>query len=107
MEMDQLWQDAKESKRGDLVIARLSPLWAAAVEWLRSDYLQHPQDDKTMADFIRVEIAADPKGWIAPYHFFWGMTTRNALRQKGFGEQEFGIINLDNVYVTLIEEAVR
>lgn len=36
----------------------------------------------------------------------WGMGVRNALREHGFGEEPFGVRNLDNIYVPLIEEAV-
>lgn len=39
--------------------------------------------------------------------FGFGMQVRNALRRAGFGEQEFGVYSLDDVYVVLLEEAVQ
>ena len=56
---------------------------------------------------LRKEIKEDPVGWFAPYHFHWGMNIRNELRKNGFGEEYFGVRNLDDVYVELIEDVVR
>ena len=56
---------------------------------------------------IRKEIMKDSVGWFAPYHFTWGMAIRNALRQNGFGEEYFMIENLDDIYVELVEDAVK
>lgn len=39
-------------------------------------------------------------------HFGFGMAVRNLLRKEGFGEDYFGIENLDDVYVPLLEMAV-
>lgn len=39
-------------------------------------------------------------------HFGWGMGIRNYLRQQGYGEKWFGIDNLDDFYVTLVEMAL-
>ena len=50
---------------------------------------------------------ADPKQWAAPHHFFWGMNVRNLLRDKGFGEEYFAVHNLDDIYVPLVEEALK
>lgn len=41
-----------------------------------------------------------------PLHFSWGMGVRNLLRTEGFGEDFFGIDNLDDYYVPLVELAV-
>lgn len=57
-------------------------------------------------DEIKKAFDADPENWVAPYHFFWGMSVRNLLRKKGFGEDYFGIHNLDDIYVWLVEEAL-
>lgn len=43
-----------------------------------------------------------PKGW----HFIGGMAIRNLLREQGFGEAYFGIHNLDDVYIELVEGAI-
>jgi hypothetical protein len=37
----------------------------------------------------------------------WGMSVRNLLRQKGFSEEHFGIDNLDDIYISLVEEALK
>ena len=60
--------------------------------------------DKAM---IREAIEKNPKTWWASYHLHWGMSIRNALRVAEFGERETGIENLDNVYIGLVEEAVK
>jgi len=56
---------------------------------------------------IREEVKKDPVGWFALYHFTWGMAIRNELRQNGFGEEYFMIKNLDDIYVELVEDAVK
>ena len=53
------------------------------------------------------EYKKDPVGWFAPYHFHWGMMIRNELRKNGFGEEYFFIKNLDDIYVELIEDAIK
>ena len=83
-------------------------------------YSEIPQDKKDAAikafresDYapqfpeIREKIADDPENWIAPYHMFWGMNVRNFFRRKGFGEEFFGIDNLDCIYRQLVENAVK
>jgi hypothetical protein len=56
---------------------------------------------------LRELIQADPENWAAPFHSWGGMSVRNFLRKSGFGEDYFGVHNLDDIYVALIEEAVR
>jgi len=56
---------------------------------------------------IRREIKKDPISWFAKYHFHWGMAIRNKLRENGFGEEYFMIKNLDDIYVELVEDAVK
>ena len=51
--------------------------------------------------------ADNPTGWATPHHFHWGMVIRNLLREKGFGEEYFGVDNLDDIYVSLVEEALK
>jgi len=41
-----------------------------------------------------------------PFHFSGGMGVRNYFRSNGCGEKELGINNLDNIYVSIVEEAV-
>lgn len=73
----------------------------AAVSFLRRYFSTYVRDQ------IRSVIAVDPEGWFASYHMFWGMSVRNALRKSGFGEGFFPIGNLDDIYVELIEDAVK
>lgn len=56
---------------------------------------------------IRRLIKKDSVNWCIPYHLTWGMTVRNKLRGAGFGEEYFNIGNLDDIYVELVEDAVR
>ena len=94
--------DPVEDEHRDQEIARAdSALWDAAVAFLRKDL------GETILD-IRLAIATPSEyGWVAPYHHGWGTAVRNRLRMNGFGEVEFGIHNLDNIYVSLVEEAVK
>lgn len=95
-------EEERRVERADMINALASPLWPKAVAFLKDDLA--PVAAKT-----RERIAACSAGhqWIIPYHFHWGMSVRNRLRDAGFGEQAFGIVNLDNVYVALIEAAVK
>lgn len=95
---DDLMADAIRRAQADLAIARAESLWPKAVEWIRG-YLE-PQVQRQIAQVIGTP------DWPAAYHFGWGMGMRNALRRNGFGEREFGIQNLDNIYIELVEEAV-
>jgi hypothetical protein len=74
---------------------------APALEMLRKEITPEDQDK------MRQEIALTPEDWYVPYHFWFGMAIRNLLREKGFGEKYWGIWNLDDIYVWLLEEAVR
>lgn len=72
-----------------------------AIEYL-SEYF--PEELKVEIRYVMNEYGED---WIAPYHFGWGMSIRNKLRDSGFGEEFFEINNLDDIYVELIEAAVK
>lgn len=54
---------------------------------------------------IQAQIRVNPQTWWTMHHFHWGMDVRNFLRQYGFGEKEFGIDNLDDYWVGLVEQA--
>jgi hypothetical protein len=56
---------------------------------------------------IKMAYDADPSGWYVGYHFGWGMSVRNLLRRKGFGEDYFKVHNLDDIYVLLVEDALK
>jgi len=64
--------------------------------------------DELKASSVDIVKAAenDPNSWWAPYHLYWGMQVRNLLRDKGYGEDYFGIANLDDIYIELVEDAL-
>lgn len=93
-------QDLVEQQRQEIARARQRPKWRLAVQYLRELI---PDSD---IEKIRTAIRQDRETWFAAYHFGWGMWIRNKLREQHFAEDDFGITNLDNIYVQLIEEAV-
>lgn len=56
---------------------------------------------------IRKLIKKDPQTWWVRYHQTWGYVIRQAMRNNGFGEAEFGVESLDEYYVGLVEESVK
>lgn len=96
----ELMARAEAQAREDLATARASKHWAVALHYLRG-YLM-PQVQAQIRELMRT----GSEQWPAGYHFGWGMALRNALRSAGFREETFGITNLDNIYVELVEEAV-
>ena len=56
---------------------------------------------------VREAIDEHPQCWWVSRHVTWGLGIRNELRENGHGETDLGVHNLDDVYVGLIEEAVR
>jgi hypothetical protein len=72
-----------------------------AIEFLRRDF-----GGATRAA-IRYDIKCYPANWWVSHHFTWGMGIRNLLRNNGYGEKELGIDNLDDVYIPIVEEAVK
>jgi hypothetical protein len=81
--------------------ADLSPIAKAPALVMLHDELSPVREE------ILAAYKADPEGWWAPHHFLWGMSVRNLLRQKGFGEDHFGVDNLDDFYIPLVEEALE
>ena len=55
---------------------------------------------------IKAEAKINPEWWVG-YHFFGMMAIRNDLRMNGFGEKEFGIYNLDDYTIGLLEIAME
>jgi hypothetical protein len=56
---------------------------------------------------IRITFEKQPENWwIGPY-FAWGSVFRNLLRKLGYDEQYFNISNLDDIYVFLVEDALK
>lgn len=91
--------EARRRAERDLAAARDSDLWERAVEWVREIFTE------PALERIRQEQADDPDGWCLPHHMTLGMGFRNAMRDAGFGERAFGIENLDNIYVEVLEDA--
>jgi len=56
---------------------------------------------------IRNDYAADAENWWKHGHFHFGLAVRNQLRRKGYDADYFGIANLDDIYVFLVEEALK
>jgi hypothetical protein len=56
---------------------------------------------------IRADYAKDPINWWKHGHFHFGLAVRNQLRRKGFDAAYFGVGNLDDIYVFLVEEALN
>ena len=71
----------------------------AAAQFLRSWF---PFD---VAAAITNEASIDPEWWVKHHHGGM-MACRNALRTAGFGEKDFGIDNLDDYAVGLVEVAL-
>lgn len=46
---------------------------------------------------------ADPIYWIAPFHFYWGMSVRNLLRQNGLNDDLLPSGNWDDYYTQCVE----
>mgnify|MGYP001593378359 CR=1 FL=1 len=85
----------------DLTTARQSEKWAAAVKFLSGHIPEVVQQQ------IRDLRHIQSPDWPAAFHFGWGMGVRNDLRRAEFAESDFGILNLDNIYIELIEEAIQ
>ena len=57
---------------------------------------------------IRSAFVADPEHWWRASGFrLWGMAVRNLLRSRGFDSDYFQVHNLDDIYVLLVEEALK
>lgn len=60
-----------------------------------------------MAEQIRADYEKDPLNWWKRGHFHWGLAVRNQLRRQGFDAKYFGVDNLDDIYVNLVEDALK
>lgn len=56
---------------------------------------------------IRTDFGKDPHCWWKRGHFHFGLAVRNQLRRKMYDEDYFGVSNLDDIYVFLVEEALK
>lgn len=64
-----------------------------------------PDEMPSEIEDFRAAAEVNPTWWTADHHH-WMMEVRNALRRAGFGEKEFGIQNLDDYAVGLVELAL-
>lgn len=89
------------------ILAKKPDLKKEMIDYL--DSLLH-ENDKA---YIRDLIAKDPDEWSTraksshPFHMSGGTVVRNLLRDGGFTEGSLGIVNLDNVYVNLLEAVIK
>jgi len=60
-----------------------------------------------IAPEIRIDFAKDPANWWKRGHFHFGLAVRNQLRRKGYDASYFGVENLDDIYVYLVEDALQ
>jgi hypothetical protein len=79
--------------------ARESDAWMDAMLRLCAHLEEH------VCDWVREQHAEDPQNWWVPYHFAFGLEIRNMLRDNGLKADAFGITNLDDIWVELVEEA--
>lgn len=82
----------------------------SCVVWMRQFlYGTQLEDGKSLAEVFKGYIADDPEKWyvIDRWHFTGGMAIRNHMRSNGFGEKELGVSNLDDIYIEIIEEALK
>ena len=96
--MVRIMDRAKREAAEDLTRARSMRIWNAAVGYLRGWLTPQVQ--------AQIREAIQGPDWPAAYHLGYGMHVRNALRTAGFGERQFEIRNMDNIYVELVEQAV-
>lgn len=84
-------------------VAKLDPETVQnACAFLR-DWLSRTMDEAELKPLIE-SMKVNPE-WFAEHHMFGMMQVRNELRSHGFGEKDFGIDNLDDYAVGLIEKA--
>ena len=56
---------------------------------------------------IRSDYEKDPLNWWKRGHFHFGLAVRNQHRRKGYDASYFGVENLDDIYVYLVEDALQ
>jgi hypothetical protein len=104
--------DAVTSETGQAATAFLRgwlhPSETAKIRTLLREYGHHEWIwhlyDEDIADLYPNEKRY--AAWLSP-HFGFGMQVRNALRRAGFGEQALGVLNLQDIYLDLLEAAVQ
>lgn len=113
-ECRQLYENLDPEKRAG-AIAHLKKVIEAdpdAIQRVREMYAKHGADwfdhlhDPEIEKLTPEERERGMAGLYSP-HFGWGMAIRNSLRSAGFGEEELGVHNLDDVYRALLDSAVE
>ena len=83
-------------------------LWAHVPDDLKQRIIDHLNSTDWFVEFIpQIESAVktNPLTWCVPYHFFWGMSVRNLIREVA-RDDEFPSGNLDDYYVEAVEAAL-
>jgi hypothetical protein len=93
-------------------VAYLRKMWSEGAKAHLREWIANCEEKKmTLQDAIgyaeMLGTTAECHASIASFHFIGGMRVRNALRQADMGEEFFGVDNLDDIYVPLIEIAVE
>ena len=101
--------ECKEHSNGPSLEDHLCPncRYKAIPQDKKESALKMLREELTEQDAIRAAIKENPGEWYVPHHHLWGMGVRNLLRQKGFDEPYWPIWNLDDIYVPLVEEALK
>jgi hypothetical protein len=60
-----------------------------------------------VAGQIKADYVKDSLNWWKRGHFHFGLAVRNQLRRTGFDAKYFGVENLDDIYVYLVEDALQ
>lgn len=70
-----------------------------------ADVLRDILDEQTR-ELIFEEWRRERDDWCVPYHFYWGMAIRNALRDAGLFDDRLPDKNWDDYYIPLVEYAI-
>lgn len=88
-----VWENVQEEKRIEAASYLNKTLPKNAYDFLNEAFSKNTDDYEILEDMpLR-------------FHFEYGMAVRNELRSAGFGEEYFGIENLDFIYMQLLRIA--
>ncbi len=59
-----------------------------------------------LAAQVRSDFNVDPENWWKRGHFHFGLAVRNQLRRRDYDADYFGVSNLDDIYIYLVEESL-
>lgn len=70
------------------------------------DFVKKDIDEETQEKIRKAIKSLGTDDWIAGYHFNWGMSMRNRLRDAGFDDKELPDGKWDDYYHQVVEIAV-